>query len=95
MRREVHVWHPVARHPDHADDAVGGLSVADGDVQPREGSHHATAYGLLTMRVAFVVAGLLSVAGCATGIVDAARPGPTSERSDLAPQAGGGGGGGM
>jgi hypothetical protein len=48
------------------------------------------------MRVAFVVAGLLSVAGCATGIVDdAARPGPTSERSDLAPQAGGGGGSGM
>ncbi len=52
--------------------------------------------GLLTVRLAFIVATLLVVAGCATSIVDdAARRVPTGERSDLAPQAGGGGGGGM
>jgi len=43
-----------------------------------------------------VVATLLAVAGCATGVVDDdARRVPISERSDLGPQAGGGGGGGM
>jgi len=50
--------------------------------------------GRLTVRLAFVVAMLLTVSGCATSIVnDAARRVPTGERSGLAPQAGGGGGG--
>jgi hypothetical protein len=44
------------------------------------------------MRVAFVVAVLLIVAACAISAVDdTARRAPTSERSDLAPEAGGGG----
>ena len=41
---------------------------------------------------AFLVVMLLTVAGCLTGVVgDAGRVAATSERSDLAPEAGGGG----